>query len=350
MTKLPHSKYIKVDQLRMFDGNPAELDSFDNAIKQWCIRTNMPLYHGGTAAGDPESDYEYVSQDNPDGVSNYMLGKRLVAAISSRFEKTALKWWEDYDSNEVNPYPNYGVPEGMEEVLLRDPLKKVFNADVDASEAELELERFTWKPLEPKGMNVTVVQGHIERLMKRAGKVGSFQRVRCIRNCLPQKFRDKVEMAETEEKLWKKIRELTSQCSGCGKAGHTLVVCRKNTTATTTANPSNPLNPSNPAEKPPLCPVCKRGCHEAKNCYTIVGRRGEEKPKANTPSATPKPTQQATSNQDANQEREKQDLKQATLTFVSQQKSCYQCGEKGHIARFCSNKASVPAAFVAPDD
>lgn len=68
-------------------------------------------------------------------------------------------------------------------MLLRDPLKKVFSADVDASEAELELEleRFTWKPLEPKGMNVTVFRGHIERLMKRAGKVGSFQRVRCIR-------------------------------------------------------------------------------------------------------------------------------------------------------------------------
>lgn len=102
--------------------------------------------------------------------------------------------------------PSDGVPAGLVEVSLRDLLKKQFSADVDAREAELELERFMWKPFDPKeSMNVTVARGHIERLMKRAGKTGSFQRVRCIRNCLPQKFKDKVEMAETEEKLWKKI-------------------------------------------------------------------------------------------------------------------------------------------------
>jgi len=33
-TKLPPSKYIKVEQLKAFDGNPAELDSFDSALRQ----------------------------------------------------------------------------------------------------------------------------------------------------------------------------------------------------------------------------------------------------------------------------------------------------------------------------
>ncbi|KAF8433990.1 hypothetical protein BGX38DRAFT_1221578 [Terfezia claveryi] len=70
-------------------------------------------------------------------------------------------------------------------------------------------------------------------------------------------------------------------CSGCGKNGHTVDVCRKKTTTTMTA--SNPPNPGTPAERPPLCPIYKRGRHDAKNCYTIVGRPGEEKPKANTP-------------------------------------------------------------------
>ncbi|KAF8422216.1 hypothetical protein EV426DRAFT_670900 [Tirmania nivea] len=294
----------------------------------------MPLYHGGLVSGDPESEYEYISQDNPDGVSNYLLAKRLMAAISSRFEKTALKWWEDYDSNEVNPYPNCwkkngemqrpprnGVPDGLEEVSLRDLLKKQFSADVDAREAELELERFMWKPFGAKGMNVTVVRGHIERLMKRAGKVGSFQRVRCIRNCLPQKFRDKVDMAEREEKLWKKISrayvtmevdqvDRKEVCSGCGKQGHTVDVCRKSSAGT--MNITSTSAPKNPAEKPPLCPVCKRGRHEAKNCYTVIGRPGEEKPKANSPSATPKTA--VTTNHAS----EKKELKQATLTeFVS---------------------------------
>ncbi|KAF8432397.1 hypothetical protein BGX38DRAFT_1276732 [Terfezia claveryi] len=121
----------------------------------------MPLYHSGNVIGDPESGYEYVSRDDPEGVSNYILGKRMVAAISSRLEETALKWWEDYNSSKGNAYlncwrkneemespPRDGVPTGVVEVWLRDLLKKQFSADVDAREAELELERFMWKPFE----------------------------------------------------------------------------------------------------------------------------------------------------------------------------------------------------------
>ncbi|KAF8417601.1 hypothetical protein EV426DRAFT_359937 [Tirmania nivea] len=332
----------------MFDGNPAELDSFDNAIRQWCIKTGMPLYHGGVVVRDPESEYEYVNRDDSKGVSNYVLGKRLIAAISSKFENTALKWWEDYDSDPANPYPNCWrkngelqrppsdvVPAGLVEVSSRDLLKKQFSADINAREAELELECFMWKPFDHKeSMNVMVVREHIERLMKTAGKTGSFQWVRCIRNCLPQKFKDKVEMAETEEKLWKKIIrayvtvevdqvDKKEVCSGCGKTGHTLEVCRKAAAKGVTANPSNPSNLANPSEKPPLCPICKRGRHKAKNCYSVVGRPGEAK--ANTPTTTVNPAQLATIV--ASQTGEERELRQATLTeFVSQQKSCYQCG------------------------
>ncbi|KAF8420780.1 hypothetical protein BGX38DRAFT_1280133 [Terfezia claveryi] len=70
MTKLLQSKYIRLEQLKI-----------------------------GNVIGDPESGYEYVSRDDPEGVSNYILGKRMVAAISSRLEETALKWWEDYNSS-----------------------------------------------------------------------------------------------------------------------------------------------------------------------------------------------------------------------------------------------------------
>ncbi|KAF8454011.1 hypothetical protein BGX38DRAFT_1268249 [Terfezia claveryi] len=277
----------------MFDSNPAELDSFDNAIRQWCIRTSMPLYHGGNVIGDSESDYEYVSRDHSEGVSNYILGKRMVAAISSR------------KNEEMESPPKDGVPVGVVEVSLRDLLKKKFSADVDARAAELELERFLWKPFEHNGMNVTVVRGHIERLMKRAGKIGSFQKVRCIHNCLPQKFRDKVEMAETEKKLWKKIT----------RAYVTMEVDQVD--------------------------------------------RKEWEVKANTPTANPAQQQQAiatskpTTTRDTNQAGGGKELRQATLTeFVSQQKSCYQCGEKGHIARFCTKapKPSVQTAFVAAED
>jgi len=69
---------------------------------------------------------------------------------------------------------NGGIPIGVEEVSLFDLLKKQFSSDMDAREAELELECFKWKPFEHNGMNVMVVCGHIKRLMKRAGLVGSF--------------------------------------------------------------------------------------------------------------------------------------------------------------------------------
>ncbi|RPB18201.1 hypothetical protein L211DRAFT_854353 [Terfezia boudieri ATCC MYA-4762] len=137
-------------------------------------------------------------------------------------------------------------------------------------------------------------------------------------------------MVETEEKLWKKISKVyvtievdqvdrKNVCSGCGKNGHTVDVCWKkeptNTTSTTASNPTYPT------ERPPLCSICKRGRYEAKNCYSVVGRPGEEKPEANIQQATTVTT-------DASQACEKKDLGQATLTeFVFQQKSCYQCGK-----------------------
>jgi len=258
-TKLPLSKYIKVEQLKAFNGNSAELDNFDSVLRQWYIRANMPLYYGSVVVGDPDSDYKYVSRDDPNGKSNYILDKHLVAAILSRFEKTALKWWEDYESNEDNPYPNCwrkhkemkrpvrgGVPVRVEEVSFFELLKKQFRSDMNAREAELELERFKWKLFEHNSMNVTVVHGHIERLMKRAGIMGPFQHVRCIHNCLPPKFREKVEMMKTEKKLWKKVSRfyMTMEvdqldkkefCSRCGRRGHTVDVCRKRTASTTAA-------------------------------------------------------------------------------------------------------------------
>ena len=59
---------------------------------------------------------------------------------------------------------------------------------MDAREAELELERFRWKPFGDgkDGMNVTVFRGYVERLMKRAGLTMAFPRIRAVRNCLHQ--------------------------------------------------------------------------------------------------------------------------------------------------------------------
>ena len=50
---------------------------------------NFPLYYGGTVHGDLDSEYDFVHAADPDGVSNYILGRRLCAGLSGRLEKSA---------------------------------------------------------------------------------------------------------------------------------------------------------------------------------------------------------------------------------------------------------------------
>ena len=90
----------------------------------------------------------------------------------------------------------------------------------------------------------------IDRLLKRAGKTSQFERIRCIRNCLPLSMREKIEILETEEKLWKKINAIyvtlevdkldknLFECTNCGKAGHSADVCRKDSESTDKARSS----------------------------------------------------------------------------------------------------------------
>lgn len=89
-------------------------------------------------------------------------------------------------------------------------------------------------------MSVVAFRTTIERLFKRASKTSQFERIRYIRNCLPEVMKDKTEIVESEEKLWKQINTIhviqevdkldkgPTECSYCGKTGHTVDVCSKN--------------------------------------------------------------------------------------------------------------------------
>ena len=48
-------------------------------------------------------------------------------------------------------------------------------------------------------------RGHVEQLLKRVGQTDAFLKTRAIRNYLPKKFKEKVDMVETEEEFWKAI-------------------------------------------------------------------------------------------------------------------------------------------------
>ena len=179
--------------------------------------SNLPLYYGGTVQGDPdEYVYEHVPAGEPGSRSNYVLGRILCAKLSSRFEKKGRTWEEDYiqsgkprpncwKKHEDNPEAVEGsVPAGVVEVALYD---LYFNPELDSRTAELELERFKWKPFGTDSMNVIVFRGHVGRLMRRARVTGAFQRVRAIRNCLPTKLKAKVDIVGTEQELWKTIND-----------------------------------------------------------------------------------------------------------------------------------------------
>ena len=214
-TKLPPSKYLKTDSIVAFNGSPQELDAFDVSIQCMLEFYNFPLYYGGTVRGDPDGEYEYVSAIDPDEVSDYVLGKRLCAGLCGRLVKSAQHWWQSY-VRDNKPKPNCwrkhisvgSVPHNVVEVSLYDLLYDHFSSDMDTLKAELELERFVWKPFGEDSMDVVVFKDHVEGLLWRAGITGSsrsFQRIRTIRDCLPPMFKKLVHMLKTEPQLWDAI-------------------------------------------------------------------------------------------------------------------------------------------------
>lgn len=73
---------------------------------------------------------------------------------------------------------------------------------MDAQKAELEQERFVWKPFGKDSMDVVVFRDHVEGLLRRAGMTTrAFQRICAIRDCLPSRFKEIVHMVKTESKL-----------------------------------------------------------------------------------------------------------------------------------------------------
>ena len=341
-TRLPPSKYLKTDSIAAFDGSPQDLDTFDISIQSMLELYNFPLYYGGTVRGDPENEYEYVSAVDPEGVSNYVLGKRLCAGLSGRLEKSAQHWWQSY-VRDGKPKPNCwrkhadcparvrgSVPLNVTEVSLYDLLHDHFNTDMDAQKAELELERFTWKPFGKEAMDVVVFRDHVERLLWRAGITGksrTFQRIRAIRDCLPTKFREVVHMVKSESQLWEAIEiaystsevDYLKQCTGCGKMGHSSDLCRARKATDKSSDEKQ-------------CSHCKRKGHVEKDCWSKHGRTGKaddvkKSSAGDVAPASPKPNGHPTSGS----------------------RTCFRCGKEGHMARNCPAPAaspSVPVSFV----
>ena len=240
------------------------------------------------------------------------------------------------------------------EVSLYDLLREHFSGDMDAREAELELGRFRWKPFDrdDKGMNVIVFWGHVERLMKRAGLTLSFPRIRAIRNCLPPRFKDRVEMETSETRLWDQINKtyvtmeidyIDKQCASCGKSGHTADVCRSSGAQSRKKDSTTAA----PASSPAVCSHCHRPGHLEPSCWAKYGRPSSDTRAKGPPVPVPangqsRPAAAATPAAASNNWRAP-DLKQSTLSnYVKVRRTCFRCGAEGHVIRDCVMNPPLP--------
>jgi len=260
------------------------------------------------------------------------------------------------------PLPNgYG---NTVEVSLYDLIRKQFSGEINARTAEIELRKFHWEPFRKDGLGLSVVafRTAIDHLLKRAGKTSQFERIRCIRNCLLSSMREKIEIVETEEKLWKKINAIhitlevdkldknLFECKNCSKAGHSADVCKKDTKNTDKPRPITKKNGKS-------CTRCGRDGHPIGVCFSTKHRDGStlmDPPKAlkpdcynsnskngktdGAPTMATKPAPK-TNTWMTNQTEQ-------TIS-TSQSKLCYRCGAEGHIARDCKVTPTIPHAQIS---
>lgn len=151
---------------------------------------------------------------SPGSLPNYRLGGKLCSRLCNKFTGAAAQWWDDY-AKSGKPRPNCWkpalnpacVPDTVAKVSLYNLLLLQFDPTIDAQQAELELDRYRWNPLDPKALTVVPFRGHVSRLCTRAGKTGWALRGNVIRNTFPDWLRKKVNVTKTEEAFWSSVEE-----------------------------------------------------------------------------------------------------------------------------------------------
>ena len=134
--------------------------------------------------------------------------------MCNKFTGAAAQWWDNY-AKSGKPRPNCWkrarnpafVPANVVEVSLYDLLLWQFDPTIDAQQAERELDRYQWDPLDPKALTVIPFRGHVSQLCTRAGNTGWSLRGNVIRNTFPEWLRKKVNDTKPEEAFWSSVEE-----------------------------------------------------------------------------------------------------------------------------------------------
>ena len=209
----------------------------------------------------------------------------------------------------------------MVEVSLYDLLQLQFDPTIDAQQAELELDRYRWNPLDTKALGVVPFRGHVSRLCTRAGKTGWALRGNVICNTFPEWLRKKVNVTKTEEGFWSSIEESVN----------TELMDRQRADDRRGQNDDRPTDKSDKSERrsrdsrsDKKCIFCWYNGHEVADCRKMKAARASLPPRQD----------QAPS--DKGGSKDKDAAKDAgASTSDRRAPTCYNCHKTGHISTFC---------------
>ena len=344
-TVLPLAKDINVKDVKDFDGSPANLSMFDTQIENALDRWDIPAYYGGCVSGDVQRGFEFVP--SPGGQSNYRLGGKLCSGLCNKLTGAAAQWWDDY-AKSGKPRPNCWkkatdasfIPDGVVEVSLYDLLMLQFDPTIDAQQAELELDRYRWNPLDKKALGVVPFRGHVSRLCTRAGKTGWALRGNVIRNTFPDWLKRKVNVTKTEDAFWSSVEESVNTEMMDRQRSEDRPSDKDN------RNERRKDSRSDRAEK--KCIFCGYNGHEVADCRKMKAAR------ANLPARN---DSSAGATQSSNGQQSSPASSGGNSKSDRRTPTCYNCHKQGHISTFCpepkrDRKAAneLPANVTAGSD
>ena len=346
-TVLPLPAAIKLKVVNKFDGSPADLSLFDTQIRNSLECLDIPAYYGGCVQGSASEGYDFVPSTTPGSVSNYRLGRKLCSAISKKFTGAAAQWWDDYDTKLENPKPNCWkpataavyVPEGVVEVSLFTLLTTQFDPTVDAQQAELELAKYRWNPLDKGALGVILFRGHVNRLCTRAGKSSWAIKGIAIRNTFPDWLRSRVMLSKSEDSFWDDV----AACVNTYMADHlhSNNLERPDKRRNGSSGNSNGSG-GNKGGGTKSCQFCSYNGHEFSECRKMKAAQQQLPPRRqrDTNAAVSTTATTATAANPAQQQNSQQpNSQQQARSNVT----CSNCRRPGHISTNCPEPRRTPA-------
>ncbi|KAK6362182.1 hypothetical protein TWF730_005878 [Orbilia blumenaviensis] len=84
---------LKLKSLMEYKGKNSTLDMLAALVHRCLVVANIPAEFAGTVLGQPDDEYQYVTDGIPNSKPNLFIGARICASIVSNFQGAALDWY-----------------------------------------------------------------------------------------------------------------------------------------------------------------------------------------------------------------------------------------------------------------